>query len=206
MNYETPAIARPAYLLRRVHLRRLHALAILLVTALLAGMIGYLIHRHIVSIAPAVPASGQSVTRLPARTFGHWNLVCVRDAQAVTRCDVVLRVVDQTSKKLVLSLVLGRNPEHRAIFVVVTPPNAVAADGVRMTPAGAATHSIAIAACVAGSCRAALPVTDALTAELAAANAINVRYNNKEGREVQYDLPNDGFADALAAWRANSAN
>jgi len=179
---------------------------ILVLTFVVAFLLGYSLRDFYPPLqtgtrqAAAAPGAPNTVTRLPLRTFGHWNLACQQNAQNVKHCELALRVVDQKSKKLVLSMVVGRGQDGGAVLLVVTPPNALLREPVHLKTAANVETKIDYATCETGACRALAPLPADLQSALAASDHIQVSYTNASGREISYQLPNDGFKDALAAW------
>lgn len=188
---------------------RWYAVVGLVVVAAVAGVLGYAVRDSRSAggaVAGGKPAAAQSnapaVTRLPLRTFGHWNLACVQKDLNAKSCEMVLRVVDKASKKLVLNLVVARGQDRSAVLVVVTPPNALLREPVRLRMAENTESKIDYATCGTGACRAVSPLAADLQNALAASDTIQITYMNAQGRTISYNLPNDGFKEAIAAWSA----
>ena len=157
------------------------------------------------AMMPAGPtATPGAMTRLPPRHFGDWNLLCVRDKLGAEHCRLVLQVVDATRHRVMLRLVIARGPRGRAALVALTPPNAVARDGVKIASDRAGAATVPFIACGPHACQAGLALTDAFAAALAASATMDVSFTASSGRTVGYKLPNAGFASAYSAWLTDS--
>lgn len=139
--------------------------------------------------------------RLPVRQFGNWNLVCVTDDVSGKRCDLLLRVADKKTKKLLLSMVLAKGPKKDTVFVVVTPPNVMLPAGLRVAPEGKPEMKLNFASCKPGSCEAVAQFDQAFEGAISSASQVKVAYLTGAGREVGYNIPVTGFNEGYGAWQ-----
>ncbi|MGC9953232.1 MAG: invasion associated locus B family protein [Rhizomicrobium sp.] len=199
--------------LRQVQSKPLYALAAVLAFGALTGIAGYYIgkaqHTETVESLPAVTAgryaAGEGITRLPPRSFGHWILACILDASKTKHCSILLRAVDASSHKLVLSLIVSRNQNGQDMLVALTPPNAALAGGFRLTSGTGAVRNIPFRACGPGACRAAIPLDHDLAAAVSSSATVSVSYEAAMGQTVSYVLPSTGFDQAYAAWHVEDS-
>jgi invasion protein IalB len=143
--------------------------------------------------APPLPAN--------ARTFGNWALTCGNDQQGVKRCALLMRVLDNDTRRMVLSINLTRGPRGNPIFVVVTPPSVVNTAGVTIQPAMGEAATGQFQSCTPQRCLSIIVLTEALAKSIAASQNMNVQYVAGNGRPVRYPLPTNGFAQGLMAWQ-----
>jgi invasion protein IalB len=151
--------------------------------------------------APAAP----SVTRLPAETFGNWTLACVRDAQEKKNCKLVYQATDAAGKHLVMRLVIARSSSGQTLIVVMTPPYAAVAPGVRLTPGTSQPIAVPFVRCMPRACQASVVLTDVALGALASADTIAVAFVAATGKPVGYRFPTSGFKDGYAAWQKEYA-
>lgn len=187
---------------------RLYAVLTVMVCLVLGGVGGYFLRGDRTPASPGVPVKvtkpkaglPPGFKQLPIRKFGHWNLVCVQNDRGVKLCDMVLRVVDKDSKKLLMSLVVSNKVKTSPLLVVITPPSAALPEGVKMVPEGRAETKLTFASCKPGSCEAVSAFNDSIKDALSSSGTVTVSYIAAGGHPVQYKLPLDGFRDAYAAW------
>jgi invasion protein IalB len=146
---------------------------------------------------------------LPAgtRNFGNWALACVNDQDGVKRCALLMRVLDQETRRMLLNISLTRGPQGNAIFQIITPPSVVNTAGVTIQPVDPPQNATGNAArglfqrCTPQMCLGILMLTEELATQMAAMPQIRVQYVAGNGRQVNYPLPSAGFGPGYAAWQ-----
>jgi len=140
-------------------------------------------------------------TRLPVKKFGNWSLACVVDPARARHCSLVFQAVDNTRKHVLFRLSLLHASGGKAVIQILTPPDAVAASGVKFTPGNAPSLAVPFARCLPHACEALLPLSDGLTASLDAADKAQVGFVVARGKPIMYAFPVQGFREGYAAWR-----
>jgi invasion protein IalB len=143
-------------------------------------------------------------TRLPPQKFGNWTLVCIRDAQQATRCNLVFQAVDNTRRRLVMRIAVMRTNRGRTAMAILTPPNALVAAGVKLTPGSTPATNVPFLRCLPRACEASVVVTDTLLKALEGADTTQVSFVSGSGKPVAYKLPTQGFKEGYAAWQSES--
>jgi invasion protein IalB len=172
---------------------------------LLAGLAGFYIRGLDYFSAPvkavaAAKSQPNGIRSLPPRAFGHWKLMCIVNGQGDKKCELLLRVTDRDSKKLLMNLVVTRDDKGKPMFVVVTPPSVVLPAGVKLVPAGKPGAKANFLNCKPGSCEAARVLDDAFRFALSSASTLQVSYVAGNGHPIGYNLPVDGFKDGYTVW------
>jgi invasion protein IalB len=167
--------------------------------AMLAGVVGYFV---LGTNGPEQVANQAAVPPLPAdaRSFGPWALTCANDDKGVKRCAMVIRVIDQESKRMVLGINVTRGPRGNPILVIVTPPSVTTAQGVTVAPSSGAAVKAPVQSCTPQRCMAIFLIDDTLQASLASSPTTSFQYVSGNGRPVSYPLPTRGFAEGFAAF------
>ena len=143
------------------------------------------------ALAP-LPASAQSAAP-------DWQATCEAEG-----CTLARRLIDQATGRPVATFLAfvpkaGGNPSIGAALPLGTAIEA----GVRMV-AGEATLEIPYQVCFPDGCRALREATAEETAALGAAEALDIRFFPiNADRAVSVTMPLDGFAEAVAAARAD---
>jgi invasion protein IalB len=188
---------------------RLYAVVAAIVCLAIGGIGGYFLRgadripgHDGVPVKMAKPAAGlpPGYKPLPVRNFGHWNVVCLANDQGNKLCDMVLRVVDKNTKKLLMSLVISNKVKTSPVFVVITPPSVKLPEGVKVEAEGKAPAKLTFSNCNPGSCEAGAPLDDAIKDVFGSSAVVSVAYVAAGGRLVRYQLPVDGFGAGYAAW------
>jgi invasion protein IalB len=171
------------------------------------GAIAYYAGRHNAvqqqgGLAPGVAgrAAQARVVRLPPKKFGNWTLACVVTPQDVKRCTLIFQAIDQTRTRLLMRLSVLRGAKG-PVMVVLTPPNAILAGGVTLTPGTAAPVKIPFVRCMPRACQAGIPISDSVATAMGAAQTTEARFIAGTGRPVTYKLPTQGFQEGYAAWQ-----
>jgi invasion protein IalB len=169
------------------------------VVAVLAGVIGYFV---LGSGKPEQAANQATVPPLPAdaRSFGPWALTCANDDKAVKRCAMVIRVLDQQSKRMMLAINVTRGPRGNPILVVVTPPSVTTSQGLTVAPATGAAVKAPVQSCTPQRCMAIFLIDEALQKSLTNSPTTTFQYVAGNGRAISYPLPTRGFGDGFAAF------
>lgn len=178
------------------------ALAVVVVT----GLAFYLGRQNAVQDAAnrklqAVAEQPAGMLHLPARKFGNWVLNCAVDSRRLKHCGLVFQAVDNTRKHILLRLSLLRASDGETVMLILTPPDAVASQGLKFAPGAAPAIPVPIQRCLPRGCEALLTLTDPLLAALRATDKVQVSFSGR-GRAINYALPVLGFADGYAAWRS----
>ena len=139
--------------------------------------------------------------RRPSRKFGNWILNCAVDNEHIEHCGLVFQAVDNTRKHILLRLSLIRASNGEVVMLILTPPDAVAARGIKFTPGAGPPIAIPISRCLPRGCDALLTLTDPLLGALRATDKVQVNFVG-HSRPVSYVLPIDGFANGYAAWQS----
>jgi invasion protein IalB len=143
-----------------------------------------------------------------ARNFESWALTCPTDQEGVKRCALLMRVLDQETRRMVLSITLTRGPRGNPILAIVTPPSVVNTAGMTVQPsregtaAGKAVRGD-FQSCTPQRCMSIILLTEELAKEIAAAPQLTIQYVAGNGRPVRYNLPAAGFGAGFAAWQAD---
>jgi invasion protein IalB len=186
-------------------------IAALVVSAVVSFYLGRLDGQTVVPAAPqppvatgpgAAPPAANGLVRLPLQRFENWSLACVQNAAKVTRCNLVLQAVNKANKKPVLNLAITRNAKGRALMIVVTPPGALLAAGVRLTPGSGKEIVAQFVKCGRGACEAVAMFDDAVADEFTAASVTTVVFVAGNGKPLSLKIPNGGFGAAYPAWLA----
>jgi invasion protein IalB len=152
----------------------------------------------------AAAAHAPRFTRLPSKKFGNWTLACVQDARQLKHCSLVFQAVDSTRRHLLLRIAVIRTVKGQAALVVLTPPSALVAQGVKLTPGAGQAISVPFVRCQPRACQASTILTDANVSALGAADTTQATFVAATGRPVSYKLPTQGFKDGYAAWQSES--
>ena len=143
-----------------------------------------------------------------ARNFESWALTCTTGQDNVKRCALLMRVLDQETRRMVLSINLTRGPRGNPILAIVTPPSVVNTSGMTIQPsregtaAGKAVRGD-FQSCTPQRCMSIILLTEELAKEIAAAPQLTIQYVAGNGRPVRYNLPATGFGAGFAAWQAD---
>ena len=155
-----------------------------------------------VATGPGVAPPANGLVRLPPQRFENWALACVQNAAKVTRCNLVLQAINKANKKPVLNIAITRNAKGRAVMIIVTPPGALLAAGVHLTPEAGKEIVAQFIRCGAGACEAAALFDDAMAAEFTAAATTTVVFVAGNGKQISLKIPNGGFGAGYPAWLA----
>jgi invasion protein IalB len=149
-------------------------------------------------------ASNPAVPPLPegTRSFGPWALTCADEDQGAKRCTLIVRVIDQQTKHMVLSITVTRGPRGNPILIVLTPPSVTTAQGLTVTPATGNEVKAPVQSCTPQRCMAIVLIDDNLRQALSTAPTTTFTYVAGNGRIVSYPLPTRGFAEGFAAFEA----
>jgi len=149
---------------------------------------------------PSADIASPSAT-LPVKKFGNWTLACVVDRARARHCSLVFQAVDNTRKHVLFRLSLLHASGGKTVIQILTPPDAVAASGVKFTPGNAPSLAIPFARCLPRACEALLPLSDGISASLEAADKAQVGFVVARGKPIMYAFPVQGFREGYAAWR-----
>jgi invasion protein IalB len=144
-----------------------------------------------------------------ARNFGNWALTCANDEEGAKRCLLLMRVLDQETRRMVLSINLTRGPRGNAIFAIFTPPSVTTSAGLAVQPFNPQDQTMGKAAagvfqaCTPQRCTGIVILTEELAKEIVDFPQLRVQYVAGDGRRVNYPLPTAGFAAGFAAWQAD---
>jgi invasion protein IalB len=180
-------------------MRQQTAIIILIVAIVAVAIVG-----GVIFFWPQQQQAG-GVPPLPpgTRSFGNWALVCgQQNVESGARCNLLMRVIDQESQRLVTSVNLTRGPQGNAIFVINTPPGIVIPAGVSITPAEGTVATGAVQTCRANGCTGIVVASDTLVTELSSAPTMGIGYTAPNGRPVNFNLPATGFQQGYNAWLA----
>jgi invasion protein IalB len=148
------------------------------------------------------------------RNFGSWALACDTDQQNVKRCGLLMRVLDQQTRRMVLSVTLTRGPRGNPVFAIVTPPSVTTASNLTIQPwtvnQGAGQNAAsgqAVTApfnsCTPQRCIVFILLSEMLAKEIQASTHLRIQYVAGNGRPVNYTLPAAGFGPGYTAWQAD---
>jgi invasion protein IalB len=151
-------------------------------------------------IAQRAGLGGPHFTRLPPKQFGNWTLACVLDAQQTKHCTLVFQAVDNTRRHLLMRIAVVRTNKGRIAMAILTPPNALVAAGVKLTPGNNPVITVPFLRCMPRACQASLLLTDPFVKSLSGSDSTQVSFVAGTGKPVSYKLPTQGFKDGYAAW------
>lgn len=147
------------------------------------------------------PAATTNPLRLAPKKFGNWTLGCALDAVGVQHCSLVFQAVDNTRKHILFRLSLVHAANGDVMLLILTPPSADAASGVKFESGSGAPIAVPIARCLPRACEARLSLSEPLLASLSAADHAQISFVITKGKPVSYSLPVQGFKEGYAAWR-----
>lgn len=151
-------------------------------------------------------AAPAAATLMPAKKFGNWTLACVVDRARARHCSLVFQAVDNTRKHVLFRLSLLHASGGKPLIQILTPPDAVAASGVKFTPSNAPTLAVPFARCNPHACEALLALSDGVSASLNAADKAQIGFAAAQGKPIMYAFPLQGFREGYAAWREEDAS
>jgi invasion protein IalB len=149
-------------------------------------------------------AGGPAFTRLPPTKYGNWTLLCVLDPRQTKHCSLVFQAVDTPRRHLRMRIGVMRTARGRVAMAIITPPNALVAAGVKLTPGNNPAVTVPFLRCMPRACQASVVVTDPLLTSLSGSDSTQVSFVAGTGKPVSYKLPTQGFKEGYAAWLAES--
>jgi invasion protein IalB len=150
-----------------------------------------------VPTSPAAPPT-QPWTRIG--TYGSWEARCATLPGATTRlCTAVLEVVDNKTKGVLMTWIVGPDDKGGLQSVFQTPTGIMVSSGVDVKLGNAAAHKINFQSCAPQQCLAAAPMNNAFVKEVVTAPQADVTLTAMNGRTLNFNLPVTGLDKALAA-------
>src|SRR5687768_6254800 len=110
-----------------------------------------------------------------ARNFESWALTCPTDEQGVKRCALLMRVLDQETRRMVLNINLTRGPRGNPILAIYTPPSVVNTAGMTIQPSTGEAVRGEFQSCTPQRCISIILLTDELAKAIAASPQLTVQ-------------------------------
>lgn len=131
--------------------------------------------------------------------YGSWKVTCEEAAgSASTVCSAAFRIVDQNSRRTILTWLLGRNRDNRLLTEFFVPTEVLIEPGVSFSLEDGPAYKAAYVACGASACKAALALDDALVSELSGATRATIALTASNGKVTRFSMAIDGIEKALA--------
>ena len=150
--------------------------------------------------SPDSPNAATADRKVVTMQYGSWKVTCEEAAgSSSTVCSAAFRIVDQNSRRTILTWLLGRNRDNRLLTEFFVPTEVLIEPGVSFSLEDGPAYKAAYVACGASACKAALALDDALVSELSSATRATIALTASNGKVTRFSMAIDGIEAALAA-------